>query len=235
MQSYTSSTDHPDVLSAGRIRAPGCGRCLDVVSVTAGLLVLWPVFLLIALIVLAFDGWPVFFRQERVGRGGKPFRILKFRTMRPGQPGHEEPLLTVAGNPRITRVGRWLREFKLDELPQLWNVLVGEMSLIGPRPEVRRYVDLDAPQWQAVLGVRPGITDLATLAYVDEEQTLAACEDLEQYYRETVLPRKLALNVRYVRLRSLRSDLELILLTLRCVLHLKSRDQSWLQKYLAAE
>ena len=235
MQTSIFTLPNAGVATKPAVRNRGCGRCFDVACAGAGLLVLSPVFLLVALIVLAFDGWPLFFRQERVGLGGKPFRIWKFRTMTPPRPGHAEPLLTSAGNSRITRVGRWLREFKLDELPQLWNVLIGEMSLIGPRPEVQRYVDPDAPEWKVVLGVRPGITDLATLAYVDEEQTLAACQDVERHYREIVLPKKLALNVRYVQLRSWRSDLELILLTLMEILHLGRWNQSWMKRFLPAE
>jgi lipopolysaccharide/colanic/teichoic acid biosynthesis glycosyltransferase len=128
-----------------------------------------------------------------------------------------------------------LRKLKVDELPQLYNVLRGEMSIIGPRPEVKRYVHFEEPSWQLVLSVRPGLTDLATLAYVDEEQTLAAYEDPEIHYRETVLPRKLALNAHYLRLRSRRTDLRLVVLTILYVLHLGRRDQDWIHKFLLVE
>jgi lipopolysaccharide/colanic/teichoic acid biosynthesis glycosyltransferase len=212
-----------------------CGRCFDLVCAGAGLLVLWPVLLLVALAVLVFDGWPVFFKQERIGRHGRPFPIWKFRTMSPGSAGAGDPLVTAACDPRITRIGRRLRRLKLDELPQLINVLAGHMSIIGPRPEVRRYVDLGDPAWQAVLAVRPGITDLATLAYLDEEQILSGASDPESSYRETILPRKLALNVKYQGLRTRRKDLELIFLTLVSILHPERRNRSGIERFLAAQ
>jgi len=145
-----------------------------------------------------------------VGRRGKLFRIWKFRTMHVGAEGM---LVTAAGDRRVTRLGAALRRFKLDELPQLLNVLVGDMSLIGPRPEVPEYVQLEAPIWQALLQVRPGLTDLATLLYRDEEKLLGAASDPIGFYRETVLPEKLILNLRYLRSRSIRRDLNLIFLT----------------------
>jgi lipopolysaccharide/colanic/teichoic acid biosynthesis glycosyltransferase len=226
---------HPGLVPGTAVRTSGCGRGFDVVCAIAGLLLLWPVLLLVALLILILDGWPVFFRQARVGLGGKLFRIWKFRTMRTEAPGAEGPLVTAAGDPRITRFGRWLRTSKLDELPQLINVLVGEMSVIGPRPEVPRYVNLEDPVWQAVLAVRPGITDLATLAHLDEERTLFACDDPESYYRETILPGKLALNVKYLQLKSWRTDVRLILLTLQSILHLGCRGQGWIREFLSTE
>ncbi len=171
-----------------------------------------PVLLLIAVAIRRQDGGPVFFRQERVGRGGRPFRLWKFRTMRAGPPG---AAITRSGDHRVTRVGAFLRAYKLDELPQLWNVLRGDMSLIGPRPEVPCFVDGRSPVWQAVHSVRPGITDLATLVYRDEERILAAFPDPERGYRETVLPAKLALNLQYLERRSVLRDLKLLLLTIR--------------------
>ena len=158
------------------------------------------------------DGFPVFFRQTRVGRGNRPFRLLKFRSMRKDAAGSK---LTAGGDRRITVAGRVLRKYKLDELPQLWNVIRGEMSIVGPRPEVPEYVDAASPQWRAVLRHRPGITDLATLMYRNEEEILAAACDPERYYRETLLPAKLALNLRYAASSSAWTDLKLILLTLR--------------------
>ncbi|MEE8599874.1 sugar transferase [Euzebya tangerina] len=171
--------------------------------------------LVVAALVRLLDGSPVLFRQQRVGRHGRDFTILKFRTMRTGQPGAE---VTVGGDVRITRLGAVLRRFKLDELPQLWNVVRGDMSLVGPRPEVRRYVELFPEAFAPVLTVRPGITDPASLAFRHEAELLAASEDGEQTYREVVLPRKLALSTAYVREASWTGDLRIIGETLRSLL-----------------
>lgn len=189
-------------------------RGFEVVFVLMGAVVLAPVFFLISLAILLGDGPPVFFSHERVGKKGQCFHLWKFRTMvhqlvAPGS------ALTAMGDPRVTRVGRWLRRFKLDELPQLFNVLKGEMSLVGPRPEVPRYVELKDPIWRAVLEAKPGITDLATLVYRDEERVLAASGNPELHYCQTVLPAKLRLNLQYLRSRSVLRDLQLILLTIR--------------------
>src|SRR5512138_3093876 len=137
----------PATESAGR----GCGRYFDIVCAFAGLVLLGPLLLLIALLILLFDGRPVLFRQERMGRRGQPFQIWKFRTMRTARLGSEGPLITAAGDPRITKLGRCLRRLKLDELPQLYNVMRGQMSVVGPRPEVKGYVQFEAPSWQLVL------------------------------------------------------------------------------------
>jgi len=187
-------------------------RLFDLTCAAAGMLVLLPVLAALALVILFDDGRPVFFSQTRVGRRGKPFRIWKFRSMRADSRGS---VITAAGDRRITRVGAALRRFKLDELPQLFNVLNGDMSLVGPRPEVPEYVELETPVWQAVLQVRPGVTDLATLLYRDEEQLLGSSGDPAALYREKVLPAKLALNLCYLRSRSFLRDLRLILLTIR--------------------
>jgi lipopolysaccharide/colanic/teichoic acid biosynthesis glycosyltransferase len=235
MNYWPAVSNHAGPVPGALVRTSGCGRCFDVVCATAGLLVFWPVLLLVALLILIFDGWPVFFRQTRMGLGGRLFRIWKFRTMKPETPGQQGPLVTAAGDHRITRFGRLLRAFKMDELPQLFNVLAGEMSVIGPRPEVPRYVNLEDPVWQAVLAVRPGITDLATLAHFDEEETLSGSEDTESYYQKAVLPGKLALNVKYLHLRSWRTDFRLIILTLQAVLHLGRLDQGWIRELLSTE
>jgi len=187
-------------------------RLMDVAFAWMGLVLLAPVFAVLALVILLDDGRPLFFKQTRVGRHGRPFVIWKFRTMWTGVHGCS---ITAAGDHRVTRTGNWLRKFKLDELPQLLNVLKGDMSLIGPRPEVPEYVQLDNPQWQAVLQVRPGITDLATLICRDEEKVLGAASDPSSFYRDVVLPAKLAMNLQYQRSRSLLRDLKLILLTVR--------------------
>jgi lipopolysaccharide/colanic/teichoic acid biosynthesis glycosyltransferase len=162
-------------------------------------------------LILLRDGRPVLFSQMRVGRYGVRFRIWKFRTMRAGAGGSA---ITAAGDTRITAIGAHLRKFKLDELPQLFNVLRGDMSLVGPRPEAPEYVNGQSPMWQAVLQVRPGITDLATLLYRDEEALLEGSGDAERFYREGVLPAKLWLNLAYIRTRSLRKDITLVWLTL---------------------
>jgi lipopolysaccharide/colanic/teichoic acid biosynthesis glycosyltransferase len=187
-------------------------RFFDVTCSAAGLLLLMPVFVGVALMIILDDGPPVLFSQTRVGRNGKPFRIWKFRTMRFGSHGS---IVTAAGDGRITRAGMRLRKYKLDELPQLFNVLKGDMSLVGPRPEVPEHVQFQAAAWQAVLQVRPGITDLATLLYRDEERIIGASEDPNAFYRESVLPAKLLLNLAYLLSRSFWQDLKLIVLTIR--------------------
>ncbi len=178
----------------------------------AGLIVLSPFLLLAGMAIVLEDGWPVFFRQQRVGRGGRLFQLFKFRSMRTCLPGRS---ITAGDDPRLTGVGRILRKYKVDEMPQLWNVVKGEMSLVGPRPEIPPFVNIDDPVWRAVLQFRPGITDLASLVYRNEEEILGSSSDPESYYRETVLPAKLALNLRYAQARSFRRDMKLILLTVR--------------------
>jgi lipopolysaccharide/colanic/teichoic acid biosynthesis glycosyltransferase len=185
-------------------------RFSDVLGAAGAIVVLSPLFGLAALMVRISDGRPILFRQPRVGRNGRPFFILKFRTMQSHSAGTK---LTVSGDRRVTRAGAWLRKRKLDELPQLFNVLRGDMSFIGPRPEVPEYVEPDDELWRAVLSVRPGITDLATLLYRNEEELLANASDPEAYYRHTILPEKLRLNLLYQRSRSLFRDLQLIAMT----------------------
>lgn len=185
-------------------------RLLNVACAAAGLVVLLPLFAALSVAISLDSGLPVFFCQTRVGKNGQPFRIVKFRTMHTGSPG---ALITAAGDGRVTRVGAVLRKHKLDELPQLFNVLTGDMSLVGPRPEVPEYVDLSSPVWRRVLEARPGITDLATLIYRDEEQILGNSADPNVLYQENILPAKLALNVGYLRSRSARRDFKLVLLT----------------------
>ena len=158
------------------------------------------------------DGFPVLFRQTRVGRYGQTFEILKLRSMKTGAPG---PLLTQSGDRRITRTGSLLRRFKLDELPQLWNILRGDMNWIGPRPEVPVYVDRSLLPWREVLSNKPGITDLATLVFRDEETVMSQAGDLEKAYREEILPAKVALNLEYARARTWLSDAKLLALTAR--------------------
>ena len=176
-------------------RRPG-QRVLDVIVALGALVLLSPLMLAVAAWIRLDSPGPVFFRQERVGRHGRSFRIHKFRSMR-DEPGGAP--ITVGADPRITRVGRWLREAKLDELPQLIDVLAGDMSLVGPRPELPRYVALYPPAVRAkVLSVRPGITDPASIEYRDENTLLAQAADPEREYVQVVLPRKLALAQAYV-------------------------------------
>lgn len=189
-------------------------RIFDVLAAGLGLLVLSPLLALVALWVRLDSPGPALFRQTRVGRHGVPFTIHKFRTMRV-EPG---AAITVGEDPRITRSGRWLRSTKLDELPQLWDVLRGAMSLVGPRPELPAYVALHPIGLrEQVLAVRPGITDPASLAFSHEAELLAAAADPELEYREVILPAKLQLSADYAARASLRTDLGLILQTLRRV------------------
>lgn len=189
-------------------------RLFDLLLSALGLLALAPLLLAIALWVKLDSRGPVLFRQERVGRFGRPFFIHKFRTMRVDAPARG-PQITIGADPRITGAGQILRRYKLDELPQLWDVLRGAMSLVGPRPEVPKYVALYPPELrELLLSVRPGITDLASLQYRDESAVLARAADPERAYVDEVLPAKLALSGRYVREASLGGDLRLILSTL---------------------
>lgn len=184
-------------------------RLFDILFSLVALLALLPVLLVFGLSVALTSPGGAFFRQVRVGRGGKEFRLLKFRSMRPGSEAQGQ--LTIGGrDPRITGVGYFLRKTKLDELPQLWNVLVGDMSIVGPRPEVPRYVALYSPEQRTVLSVRPGITGLASMDYVDENEMLAKAADPEQAYINEVMPAKLALDLRYVHQRTMALDLKII-------------------------
>ena len=192
-------------------------RAMDIVISAAALCVLWPVLLLIALAIVVDDPGPVFYRQVRVGRGGKPFRIFKFRTM-VVDADKKGLSITVGRDSRITRVGAFLRKTKLDELAQLLNVLCGQMSFVGPRPEVPRYVELYTPYQRQVLLVRPGITDYASIAYRNENYLLAGADDPERMYIETIMPDKIELNMRYLREISPLADVRLILKTIIAVI-----------------
>ena len=186
-------------------------RAVDLVASLAGSLVLLPLMAVVAMVVKR-DGGPVFFRQQRVGRHGRPFGMWKFRTMVVNA-DKVGPLLTAAGDPRITPVGRWLRRTKLDELPQLFNVIVGDMSLVGPRPEVARYTARYTPEQRAVLDLMPGITDPGTLHYVDEQELLAEAADPERLYVERIMPDKIARNLAYAARATVFTDLAVIVRT----------------------
>ena len=198
------------------VRLPSGGRLLrkrafDIVCAALGLLVLSPVLLMCALLVGLTSPGGVLFRQERVGKDGVPFTIYKFRSMRKDNAGLK---ISTSGDSRITPVGRVLRKAKLDELPQLWNVLKGDMSFVGPRPEVREYTDLYTPEQRQVLLVRPGITGLASIRYRNENDLLSASTDPNRTYIEEVMPAKLALDLEYIPRACVSYDIKLILETL---------------------
>jgi lipopolysaccharide/colanic/teichoic acid biosynthesis glycosyltransferase len=193
-------------------------RAFDLLGASLGLLLLSPLMLAIALAIRFDSRGPVFFRQQRVGRHGVPFGIHKFRTMVADAP-RRGPALTVGEDPRITRVGRWLRRTRLDELPQLLDVLAGTMSLVGPRPEVPQYVaHYPVALRERVLSVRPGITDPSSLLYLDEAELLARAADPQREYIEVILPRKLQSAADYAAQASLRSDLGVLLRTIKLLL-----------------
>lgn len=184
-------------------------RFVDLALSIPGLIVLLPLMVVLAIWVRLDSPGPSLFRQRRVGRGGRCFDILKFRTMVTDAESAGGPL-TVGGDRRVTRAGRLLRRYKLDELPQLWNVVRGEMSLVGPRPEVPKYVALYDAAQRRVLELVPGITDPASIEFIDEERVLAAAVDAERCYTETLLPRKIELNLEYSQRATCWSDLVVI-------------------------
>jgi lipopolysaccharide/colanic/teichoic acid biosynthesis glycosyltransferase len=187
-------------------------RFFDIFFSLFGLVLLLPLFVLIAILIKMDSSGPVFFRQERIGRGFKPFSIYKFRTM--VKDGDRKGLqITVGGDDRVTRVGKILRRRKLDELPQLINVLKGEMSFVGPRPEVKMYVDLFRGEYKDILKVKPGITDNSSITFSQEEEVLKDQIDPEGYYRNAVLPEKIKLARKYIESASFSYDFGLILKT----------------------
>ena len=186
-------------------------RAFDVVCAALGLLVLSPVLLVCALLVGLTSSGGILFRQERIGRDGVPFTIYKFRSMRQDNAGLK---ITTSGDSRITPVGKVLRKTKLDELPQLWNVLKGDMSIVGPRPEVREYTDLYDGEQRQVLLVRPGITGLASIRFRNENELLDASDDPNRTYMEEVMPQKIALDLEYIPHATVIYDIRLILETL---------------------
>jgi len=191
-------------------------RVFDLLLSSAGIVILSPVLLIVALMVKVEDGGPALFRQVRIGRGGRPFSMWKFRTMvvDAEKVGGQ---LTVGNDSRITRTGALLRKTKVDELPQLINVLVGDMSFVGPRPEVKRYVDLYSERQRRVLDLVPGITDPASVAFRNESALLALAPDPEEFYIKQIMPRKIDMNLEYSERATLSSDLGIILRTLLAV------------------
>lgn len=187
-------------------------RLFDIVASGCGLIVLSPLFLILAVWIKLDSPGPVFYRQVRVGRGNKDFRIFKFRSMRVGS--DKGSLVTIGGHdPRITRSGYFIRKFKLDEFPQLINVFVGDMSLVGPRPEVRHYVDYWTPEQMHVLDVRPGITDPASIKFRNENELMDQTDDPEKYYIEVIMQEKIKLYLEYVQNHSFFGDFCLIFKT----------------------
>ncbi len=198
-------------------------RLLDLFLTLPAVLLLLPVYLVVAVAVKLGSRGPVLFRQQRVGRGGRLFTILKFRSM-VADAHRRGPAVTAGRDPRITAVGRFLRRTKLDELPQLWNVLTGDMSLVGPRPEVPEYVAHYPPHLKdKVLSVPPGITADAAIEFLDEEEALRGVDDPHAHYIEQVLPRKLELYERYVDEWTLRSDLKTLIRTFLAMLRIQGR------------
>ena len=187
-------------------------RAFDAFCSAIALVLLAPLLLLIGIVVAAESRGGAFYHQERIGRHGAPFRLHKFRSMQVHREGAQVTLGT--SDPRITSVGRVLRKYKLDELPQLWNVVKGDMSLVGPRPEVAKYVALYTDEMREVLTIRPGLTDPASIAGFDEGERLEAADDPEHHYREVILPEKVAQQLAYVRSATFGSDIRIIARTL---------------------
>jgi len=192
-------------------------RPFDLILSLAAFLVFSPILLILAIIVKTTSSGPVFFRQERAGKNGKYFRIFKFRSMAV-DPGAEKKGFEPGSKMRVTSIGRILRKTKLDELPQLINVIKGEMSIVGPRPEVRRYVDLYPERWAIVLSIAPGITDPGSIEFRNEEDILASSADPEKEYIEKLLPEKLDIYEKYVQTISFASDIKIIARTAAAVI-----------------
>ncbi len=188
-------------------------RAFDFLAAVAMLILLGLPILAVAALLRLRQGPDVLFRQQRVGRFGRPFAILKFRTMRPQEPG-DAAITAGDGDLRVTAVGAVLRRFRIDEWPQLWNVIKGEMSLVGPRPEVPEFVELSSPEWQRILQVRPGITGPDALTFKDEGILLEAADDPKTCYRQDILPQKMAIQSQYAQERSFLGDLKVLFRTL---------------------
>lgn len=191
-------------------------RLFDILSSLAVLIFILPLFVLVSLLIMLDSKGGVFYKQIRVGQNAKKFELLKFRTMRP----NSDQIQITVGNrdPRVTRIGYYLRKYKLDEIPQLINIIKGEMSVVGPRPEVPKYVENYTDKQKKVLTVKPGLTDFASLQFVDESELLAQSENPERTYVEEILPQKLDLALEYIEKRSFALDLKLIFKTLHKIL-----------------
>lgn len=191
-------------------------RIIDIAVSSLGLLFLAPFFLLLAVITVVDSSGPVFYLQERVGKGGSPFKLFKFRTMHVGSDKHAA--ITVGErDSRITTAGYWLRKFKIDELPQLINVLKGEMTLVGPRPELKKFVDLYSADQLKVIAVKPGITDPASIQFRSENKLLEGKSDPIDYYIREIMPVKLEINLRYIENQSFWLDIKIMFQTIRAI------------------
>lgn len=196
-------------------------RIFDVVASGAALILLAP-FLLIVMVAIRLDSpGTIYFRQTRFGRNSVPFTIYKFRSMISFAPRGDMPEITSAEDPRITRIGKFIRKYKIDELPQIWNVLKGDMSVVGPRPEVPKFVKAFERDYKEILKVRPGLTDLSSIEYFDEESALKGQTDVERYYIEKILPKKMELANKYVEERSFMLDIRIIFKTLARIFGIK--------------
>jgi lipopolysaccharide/colanic/teichoic acid biosynthesis glycosyltransferase len=188
-------------------------RLFDIIFSFVGLIILLPFFIIIALFIAIDSRGGIFYKQIRVGKNGNDFKLLKFRSMKTDS--DKGSLLTVGGrDSRITKIGYFIRKYKIDELPQLINVLLGDMSLVGPRPEVRRYVDLYNAEQKKVLTVKPGITDYASIEFRNENEILGKADNPEQIYIDEIMPAKLKLNLKYIEEKSFTIDLKIILKTI---------------------
>lgn len=191
-------------------------RTFDIVFALTGILILLPALFVISVLILCDSRGGIFYVQKRVGKGGRDFGLFKFRTMHSGS--DRKGLLTIGDNDlRVTKAGYYLRKYKLDELPQLMNVLIGDMSFVGPRPEVRKYVNLYNPEQLKVLSVRPGITDYSSIKFRNESEILRSTENPEEYYLDRIMPEKLELNMKYIQERSFLKDIRIILSTFRSI------------------
>lgn len=191
-------------------------RIFDITLSLFGLIILLPFMLIIAILIKIDSKGPVFFKQIRVTKNGKEFKIFKYRTMRVGSDKYSQ--ITVGKDDRITKIGSFLRKYKLDEIPQLINVLIGDMSLVGPRPEVPKYVALYTDEQKEILKVRAGITDYASIEFSDENDLLASEEEPEKAYIEKIMPKKIELNKKYLSKISILTDIKIILLTIKKIL-----------------
>lgn len=191
-------------------------RIFDITLSLFGLIILLPFMLITALLIKIDSKGPVFFKQIRVTKNGKEFKIFKYRTMRVGSDKYSQ--ITVGKDDRITKIGSFLRKYKLDEIPQLINVLIGDMSLVGPRPEVPKYVALYTDEQKEILKVRAGITDYASIEFSDENDLLASEEEPEKAYIEKIMPKKIELNKKYLSEISILTDIKIILLTIKKIL-----------------
>lgn len=189
-------------------------RIFDLIASLIGIILLLPVYIVLSIMIVMDSRGGIFYKQTRVGKDNKDFKLFKFRTMVTG--ADRKGLITVgARDSRVTKIGYYLRKYKMDELPQLFNVFLGDMSLVGPRPEVRKYVEMYSPEQMKVLSVKPGITDYASIEYSNENEILAKAVDPDKEYIEVIMPAKLELNLRYIREQGIMTDIKLILKTIQ--------------------